>query len=58
MAGREPNFLIRGFDKNMKMIALAEASMFKSDGKVSTGRNVSILTFDEPTFFPNPNLVA
>lgn len=34
MAGREPNFLIRGFDKNMKMISLAEALMYKPDGKV------------------------
>jgi len=32
---REPNFMIRVFDKNMKMIQVAEAAMYKADGKVS-----------------------
>lgn len=31
---REPNFMVRVFDKNMKMIQVAEAVMYKPDGKV------------------------
>lgn len=31
---REPNFMVRIFDKNMKMVQVAEALMNKPDGKV------------------------
>lgn len=35
VAGREPNFVVRAFDKNMKLIIVAEAQMYKPDGQVS-----------------------
>lgn len=46
LAGREPNFLIRGFDRNMKMVSLAEALMYKPDGKV-------VLTYLWPRYSRN-----
>ncbi len=41
VAGREPNFVIRAFDKNMKLMPVAEALMYKPDGQVRSNAALS-----------------